>query len=284
MPITSDQLIANIGELPALPQVATQVMRLVADPDAKTDEVQRTILKDQALTAQILKISNSAIFGMMREVKTLTQAIMTLGLSTIKCVAIASSTKSIYARGFSDPAHRQIMWEHSMTTAVASGAYARLTRFPLREEAFLAGLLHDVGKSILSIKYPKEYATLLRKAKDDDIDCFILEREAFGFDHAEVGSALMSHWNLPESFADIIRYHHDPAALPHPDHQRLLAYVALGNAFAHDRSVAIGGRESVLAAELQAQTILKLGAADLDDLREEVGEIVTADSTLMNVF
>ncbi len=95
MPITPQELIANLGDLPPLPQVAAQVLRLAADPDSSADDMQRVIATDQALTAQILKIANSAMFGMMREVKTLTQAIMTLGFSTIKSVVIASSAKNL---------------------------------------------------------------------------------------------------------------------------------------------------------------------------------------------
>src|ERR1035438_4030198 len=84
MPITPQELIANLGDLPPLPQVASQVLRVSADPDASAEDLRKVIAMDQALTSQILKISNSAMFGMVREVTTLTQAIMTLGFSTIK--------------------------------------------------------------------------------------------------------------------------------------------------------------------------------------------------------
>ena len=118
MPITPQELIANLGDLPPLPQVAAQVLRIAADPDASTDELQKVIGTDQALTAQILKIANSAMFGMMREVTTLTQAIMTLGFSTIKSVVIASSAKNLYNRGSSGLQER-LMWEHALVTGLA---------------------------------------------------------------------------------------------------------------------------------------------------------------------
>ena len=96
MPITPQELIANLGDLPPLPQVASQVLRVSADPDATAEDLRKVISTDQALTSQILKISNSAMFGMVREVTTLTQAIMTLGFSTIKSVVIASSAKNLW--------------------------------------------------------------------------------------------------------------------------------------------------------------------------------------------
>ncbi len=206
---------------------------------------------------------------------------MTLGLSTIKCVAIASSTKSLYSKGFVDAAHRKTMWEHSMTVAVASGAFARLARVQLREEAFLAGLLHDVGKTILSMKNPKEYEELLRKADSDDIDCCVLEQAAFGFDHGEIGAAFTRHWNLPDSLGQLIHWHHAPKELEDQQLERLLACVCLGNAFAHERSCAIGGRDSVLEAEAHAQAVLKLKDETLADLREQVDELVSEDGNLM---
>src|SRR5664279_4892583 len=122
MPITPQELIANLGDLPPLPQVASQVLRVSADPDADAEDLRKVISMDQALTSQILKISNSAMFGMMREVRTLTQAIMTLGFSTIKSVVIASSAKNLYSRGNAGLQER-LLWEHALTAALAGRAY-----------------------------------------------------------------------------------------------------------------------------------------------------------------
>ena len=161
MPITPQELIANLGDLPPLPQVASQVLRVSADPDANAEDLRKVIAMDQALTSQILKISNSAMFGMMREVTTLTQAIMTLGFSTIKSVVIASSAKNLYHRGTVGLQER-LIWEHALVSAIASRAFAKSLRFPRIEEAFIGGLLHDIGKSVIGVKFPERYSTLLR--------------------------------------------------------------------------------------------------------------------------
>ena len=122
MPISPQELIQNLGELPPLPQVAAQVLRLVADPDSTTEDLQKVISTDQALTSQILKIANSAMFGMMREVRTVTQAIMTLGFSTIKSVVIAASAKNLYARG-SVGLQERLLWEHALVTSLAGRGF-----------------------------------------------------------------------------------------------------------------------------------------------------------------
>ena len=161
MPITPQELITNLGDLPPLPQVAAQVLRLSADPEATAGDFQRVIALDPALAGQVLRISNSTAFGMMREVTTLTQAITTLGVSALKSVVLASSARNLYRRGTVGSEER-LLWEHALVTAMASRAFAERLGLPQTEEAFVGGLLHDIGKSVLGVKFPERYGPLLR--------------------------------------------------------------------------------------------------------------------------
>lgn len=256
MPITPQELIANLGDLPPLPQVAAQVLRLAADPDSTTDDLQKVISTDQALTSQILKISNSAMFGMMREVKTLTQAIMTLGFSTIKSVVIASSAKNLYSRGGAGLQER-LMWEHSLVTALAGRAFARALRFSRSEEVFLAGLMHDIGKSVMGIKFPDRYGALVRQVYNEGYEIIEMELETFGFDHAMVGEALLGSWNIASSLERAVRWHHDPSLCPAED-LPVAALVALGNGLAVERGVGLGKPEHLAAATEAAVAALGL--------------------------
>ena len=209
MPLTPQELIRNLGDLPPLPQVAARVLRISADSDASARDLQKVISTDQALSAQILKISNSAMFGMVREVTTLTQAIMTLGFSTTRSVVVASSVKNLYSRGIVGQ-HERLMWQHSLVAALASSAYGRVLRFPRADEAFLAGLMHDIGKSVLVTKLPETYLTLVRRIQEGEGDGLSLELDTFGFDHAMVGEALLRAWNISEGIQQAARWHHDP--------------------------------------------------------------------------
>lgn len=282
MPITPQELIANLGDLPPLPQVAAQVLRLAADPDSTTQELQRVIGTDQALSAQILKIANSAMFGMVREVKTLTQAIMTLGFSTIKSIAIASSARNLYTRGTSGLQER-LLWEHALITALASRAFGQTFRSPRIEEAFLAGLLHDIGKSVMGIKFPERYGALVRTIYNEGTDGLEAELELFGFDHAMVGEALLLAWNLPRSLANTVRWHHDPAHAPGED-LALTAFVALGNQLALDRNAGIGKPESLQDATAQAMAILNLTPESIGEYRLQVLEALESDKDLVRDF
>nr|WP_320133741.1 HDOD domain-containing protein [uncultured Holophaga sp.] len=279
MPITPQELIANLGDLPPLPQVAAQVLRLAADPDASMDDLQRVISTDQALTVQILKISNSAMFGMVREVTTLTQAIMTLGFSTIKSVVIASSAKNLYSRGAAGLQER-LLWEHALVTALAGRAYGRCLRFPRSEEVFISGLLHDIGKSVMAMKFPERYVALVKTVYNEQCDGLQLELDTFGFDHTMVGEALLQSWNLASTLGDAIRWHHDPAHAP-VDSRTLTALVALGNQMALDRGTGLGKPETLSVATAQALEALCLSPEELASHTEAVSELLEMDKALI---
>ena len=282
MPITPQELITNLGDLPPLPQVAAQVLRIVADPDSTTDELQRVVSTDQALASQILKIANSAMFGMVREVKTLTQAIMTLGFSTIKSVVIASSAKNLYNRGGAGLQER-LLWEHALTTAIAGRAYAKQLRSPRTEEVFLAGLMHDIGKSVMGVKFPDRYSAMVRTVYNEQVDAFQLELDTFGFDHAMVGEALLRSWNLAQSIEQTARWHHEPLEAP-PEHRPLCALVALGNQVALSLNVGIGRPESLAGATEQALEILQITPEHLEELREPTLQALELDKSLLTEF
>jgi putative nucleotidyltransferase with HDIG domain len=282
MPITPQELISNLGDLPPLPQVAAQVLRLAADPDSTTDELRRVISTDLALTSQILKIANSAMFGMVREVKTLTQAIMTLGFSTIKSVVIASSAKNLYSRGGTGLQER-VLWEHALVTALSGRAYAKAFRSQRVEEVFLGGLMHDIGKSVMGIKFTDRYSTLVRAIYNGEADCLESELDLFGFDHTMVGEALLLSWNLPASMVHAVRYHHDPIHAPAED-QALTAFVSLGNQMALDRKVGLGRPESLAVSSAQAMEILGITPESLENYQLQVMEALESDKTLIRDF
>jgi HD-like signal output (HDOD) protein len=282
MPMTPQEVIQNLGDLPPLPQVATRAIQISADSDTSSDELQRLIRTDQALSAQLLKISNSALFGRMREVATLPEAIMTLGFSTARSVVIASSVKNLYTRG---PAgiQERILWEHALAAAITGSAFSRAMRFTFTEETFMAGLMHDIGKSVMALKFPGPYDNLLRRVHDQGDDGLAMELEAFGFDHAMVGEALLRSWNLAEGIEAAARWHHDPIQAPR-GHQRLVALVALGNQVAMDLQIGIGSPDSLAGATWEAMDILKLDDAAYQRHRGTALEALERDKALITGF
>jgi len=282
VPMTPQDVIQNLGDLPPLPQVATRVIRISADSDTSSEELQNLVKTDQALTAQVLKIANSAMFGMVREVTTLTQAVMTLGFSTARSVVLASSVKNLFTRGPVGPQER-ILWEHALAAAITGSAFSKALRFAGTEEVFLAGLMHDIGKSVLAVKFPDSYGSLLRRLHHDGEDGLTQELDTFGFDHAMVGEALLSSWNISEGIAAVVRWHHDPLQAP-PEHRRLVALVALGNQAALDLQIGLGMPDSLAGATWEAMDILGLDDAAYQEHRTSALEALERDKSLITHF
>lgn len=282
IPMTMEEVIKNLGDLPPLPQVATRVIQISEDSDTSSEELQNLVRTDQALSAQVLRISNSAMFGMFREVTTLTQAIMTLGFSTSRAVVLASSVKDLFNRGPVGPQAR-LRWEHALATAITGSAFAKVLRFPEPEEVFLAGLLHDIGKSVLALKFPDRAGALLERAHNEEGDPLLLELDEFGFDHTLVGEALLRSWKIAEGFQATARWHHDPFQAP-TEHRKLVALVALGNKEAAELQLGPEMSDHLAGAVWGALDILGLDEASYQEHRILAREAFEQDKKLISEF
>ena len=282
MPMTPQEVIQNLGDLPPLPQVATRAIRISADSDTSSKQLQNLVRTDQALSAQLLRIANSAMFGRMREVATLTEAILTLGFSTARSVVIASSVKNLYNRGPASLKER-ILWEHALATAITGSAFSRSMRFSVTEKVFLAGLMHDIGKSAMALKFPESYVALLRRVQEEGGDGLNMELDTFGFDHAMVGEALLRSWNLSESIQAAVRWHHEPLQSP-TEHRRVVALVALGNQVAIDLQIGLGSPDTLAGATWEAMDILQLDDEAYQEHRIGALEALERDRALITDF
>lgn len=274
MPMTPQDLIRNLGDLPPLPRVATRVIRLSADAETSAEDLQRLVQTDQALSSQLLKVANSAMFGMVREVTTLTQAIMTLGFSTTRSVVLAASVKHLFTRGPVGQQERSL-WEHALVAAILGSAYAKAVRYPATEEVFLASLMHDIGKCVMLMKFPESYGQLPTEGR------LAQEEARFGFDHTQVGEALVHSWNLAERIEAAVRWHHEPLQAP-AAHRTLVALVALGNEDAHRETEP--EQAPPPPATLEAMGILHLDGATLETHRLEAQAALARDRALINEF
>ena len=282
MPMTPQDVIQNLGDLPPLPQVATRVIRLSGDSGTSSRDLQNLIRMDQALSAQVLRIANSAMFGRVREVTTLTQAILTLGFATTRSVVLASSVKNLFTRGPVGVQER-ILWEHALVTAITGSAFSKALAFGSNEEVFLAGLMHDIGKCVLTLKFPEAYGALLRRVNGEGGDGLSMELDTFGFDHAMVGEALVRSWNIAEGVEAVVRWHHDPLQAP-AEHRRLVAAIALGNQMAIDLQVGLGTPDALAGATWEAMDILRLEDQAYQEHRTSALAALERDKTLLSDF
>ncbi|MFN2370531.1 MAG: HDOD domain-containing protein [Candidatus Krumholzibacteriia bacterium] len=226
------RIIMTTRDLPAMPQVAAKVLELSADPNTSARQLQQVIADDQAMTARILKIANSAMYSCSRKVKTLTEAIVMLGFNSIRSLVVTSAARNLYNTKSSQTGLKErLLWEHSIGAAFACRLLVEPRLPGLTEEAFLAGLLHDIGKLVLNQRVPLEFDQIVQVVYNENREFSSTEREILGFDHAHVGAMLVNKWKFSPALEHVIRNHHNPEALCAQD--PLLLYLDLGNRLCH---------------------------------------------------
>ena len=230
LPQSPDQIVSAAPELEALPIVAQRVMNLVRDERATVDQIARLLGTDQALTAAVLRQANSARGMPNRRIASLRHAVARIGQHALTDVLLRACAGPVLDRGLPPYAlPRRVAWRHSATVSVATGNLARLVSTPGREEASVAGLLHDVGKMVLTSVVPEAAAEAVSIARSRRLPVWQAEVQVMGFHHGDVGAALLRSWGLPEVVVDAVAFHHEPDRTPNP----LAMVVYLADAAAH---------------------------------------------------
>ena len=212
MDVTIDSLVEDCSKLMSFPDVAIRVNNMVNDPGVSATEIGEVISQDPALTTALLKVANSPLFGMSREVDTVTRAVTLLGGKQIRDLTLATSATNAFKDIPNDLLSMDNFWYHSLCCALAAQALADISRNKKAESVFIAGLLHDIGQLVIFNKLPELAVKSLMLSLDDErgLELYQVEREVMGFDHAQLGGALVKHWGLPESLHDCIAFHHEP--------------------------------------------------------------------------
>ena len=205
-----EDAVARVRRLPTLPSVLRQILATTADPESSVIDLGRHIASDQSLSGALLKLVNSAAFGYHREIDNITTAIVILGFTEVRNLALAATAFRSFGGAKAGPDLTQL-WRHSLATAMAAEHVAKLMRLN-RETTFVSGLLHDIGKVVLNALYPAHARRACLIAGTEKISILEAEIEIFGMDHAHIGGLLGEHWDLPQSIVDAIRFHHANAA------------------------------------------------------------------------
>ncbi len=206
-------VLQKVEEIPPLPAAVQRIIQLTQDVEADEHEIIQVISLDEALTARILHVANSAFYGFSQRIATVSQAVMVLGLRGLR-----NLTLGIAAIGFKFGKPKQDVfgvdrvdfWRHSMAVATISNELTKLLHYGEADETFVGGLLHDIGKVVFLGFFEDEYCEVLSKSAHSDRCLFELEKEMFGIDHAGVGRELCRHWNIPPLLTRIVANHHLP--------------------------------------------------------------------------
>ncbi len=200
------EILKESKELTSLPQVLAEVIRVADQEDSSPKDLAQVILKDPALTARLLRVVNSPLYGRTREISTINQAVVALGMRAVKAIALSTGLYRMFEKS-ATVVDRTRFWRHSMETAIACREIARACAYKPAEEAFILGLMHDLGILIMEANFPQQFKRLWQKVEDGR-DLLKLEATCWGTNHARVGQFLMERWKLPSFMADTIASHH----------------------------------------------------------------------------
>jgi len=224
--------LARRENVPTLPAIFTQLVRATSDPDTSLHELATIITYDPALMASVLRVANSSFMALKEPVQDLPSAVLCLGMVEIRRAVLAVGSFKMLFGGRTQAAYLKDIWIHSVATAFISQQLAIVGRFEIEEEAYVAGLMHDLGKLFFASAYPKVYADLRERVADGEGEGLVLEKETFGLNHVEVAAELGTHYKLPPSVIEVGLHHHDP--LKAGDAARMLVLcIAIANIMAH---------------------------------------------------
>ncbi|GMV84518.1 MAG: hypothetical protein AMXMBFR80_03760 [Dehalococcoidia bacterium] len=208
------ELLKRVDDLPPLPAVAARVMGMAEDDKTSAMDLAQVLATDQALTARLIRISNSAYYGFARRISTVREAVVMLGFKQVRQVAVGASLMNAFRRGPADGFDLDLFWGHSVAVAVAAEALAKKSFAVRPEDAFTAGILHDIGRLVIRQVMPAEFAAAVAIARSGEAPLHIAEMATTGYAHDEVGKALGELWKFPGHLVDAVRCHHHESLTP----------------------------------------------------------------------
>lgn len=273
------ETIMAAGDLPAMPVVASKVMQLVEDELATAAELARVVASDPAVAARIMKISNSPLYGCQRQTQTLSGAIMLMGFNTLKSLVVVAYLRDVFKPiGLTE----KMLWEHSLGAALAARTIAGEIRKVHPEQAFLAGLLHDIGKLIMHNHDRGKFHMVIERYYNEGICFEEAEKSVYSYTHAQLGGCVLKKWNFPEALVTAVMQHHtfDCSDSAGQCQLELTAVTSLADQFC--LKLGIGERTphtEIELTRLAASQLLRLDCEQLALLLEKFAQIYERDKS-----
>ncbi|GMU21265.1 MAG: hypothetical protein AMXMBFR13_13580 [Phycisphaerae bacterium] len=274
--------LSRIGDIATLPEITTKIITVVDDPKSTARDLHNIIRNDPALATRILKVVNSAFYGLPGQVSEIDRAIVLLGLSAVKNIAISASISRLFTGGkISDKFSARDIWKHSVAVAVATRQLAVLIgKRPFAEEAFLAGLIHDIGLLVERQAFPEQLAEVIRVGSRGGRPFCDVEQEIIGADHQLLGMTLAAKWKFPRGLQTVLGYHHKIDRLG-ADHRLLPVMIYIADTICcHER---IGFDLTADAQPLDEALLASIGLseADFNSVRESLPEQLEAAEAML---
>jgi putative nucleotidyltransferase with HDIG domain len=267
--MTLARLLIKVKGMPPLPQSITQLLELTKSTKSSAHDLTKVCERDPKLTTNMLKLANSPFYGFSRKISTISHAIVCLGLDTVKSIALTSSTQEMLNNEVPVYALEEgMLWQHSIGCATCARIIAKRIGFKESEEAYIAGLLLDIGKIMLSNFAEDQFVQIIEKAKHNRISFDRAEQEVLGFDHCKIGGKIIKKWNLPPILVEAVQYHHRPDKAK--VNKKLTYIVHLADAISCMLGIGLGSDGLMYVFEENTLDILGLQKEDAESIMSEL--------------
>lgn len=273
----------QISAISSLPEVTTKIIAVVEDPRSTAKQLHQLVMHDPSLVARVLKVVNSSFYGLPGQVASVDRAIVMLGLNAIKNIAVAAGLGALFKggalyEGFT-PAG---LWRHCVIVGMTARTLAKRMQLPTAEEAYLAGMIHDIGLLVSLQVWPDQLRMTCNEARRNGGSFIDLERRIVGADHEQLGTGLLEIWKFPKSCVVAAGFHHRPQQAPEALRQLAgLVYVADTLAAQSEGGFALTAAHQPIDAETLQQ--LAISPEAVEQVQSEMGDIaVMAETSIMS--
>jgi putative nucleotidyltransferase with HDIG domain len=206
--LTLEELLSDVAAVPSLPMLYSRLDETINHPRSSIADIAKVLSEDQGLAARILKLANSPLFGYFSKIDTITQAVTIIGIQQVRDLSLAISVMGLFKGLPEDLITMDLFWRHSIGTALVARVLATSQRESNLERFFVAGILHDIGRLVLFTRIPDLCREMIETSNNEEHSLFDIERLRLGYDHADVGGALLRRWKLPTRVAEPVEFHH----------------------------------------------------------------------------
>lgn len=259
-----------VQDIPTLPVIYQELFRMMQDPDVSVPEIAEIITKDQALSVKILHLVNSAFYGYSKEIKTISRAVVILGFQAVRSAALAISVFEYFGEEDSQKIDMAKFWEHSIAVGTICKVLAEAARINQQEEAFIVGLLHDVGKLIEKRHFPEDFDEIITVAQEQHLSWIDTEKALFQINHAIIGKVVFRSWDFPPSVVDAVQFHHNPESSS--KYPQLSALVHIADYISAELGFGTPGAHPLKTCSPEALTMTNLDVETIRGLEETIRE------------
>ena len=269
--VLKKESISGIKDLPVLPEVAAQLLKIIHHASTSATDVANLISKDIGITSKVLRMANSAFYGIPRTITTVQNAVVLLGMKVVNSLVLSASVGTLFPpEKKSSGVDKKSFWVHSLACAIASKKIAEKIKLAYvdPEECFCAGLLHDIGKLVLNQYFKDSFIKSVNLAKIDNLPAYKAECKIFDCSHTRVGDWLTCKWELPIDLRNALIFHHDPASSS--TSEKITFIIHLADYITHVLDMATYKDEVLPRIHPDTQTILEITDQDIISIKEYV--------------